>query len=266
MILRWIFLGSMLPLITAPASAQSVGEHLSFVACPIIRDTKNVPCWLSDYEGTRYYLTIQTDISGRVHPPYLGHKALVEGIVTDETLCGGVVLADVHISPLPELAPECNEELPRESRFDLPFTPPRPPGPSAGSLAFGSIQGPEQLDKVPPVEGAPTFEVPFRFDATLGSTHPQYLIPAYDAALAMGARRVEVTGYRGGALLTNGTMLLERPDIGRLRATQVGQALEEALNGAGLKDVAVIVRAEDAAEPDGIEDWVERRAIVRVFP
>ena len=43
-----------------------------------------VPCWLSEYEGEQYYLGIQTDISADFDPPYLGHQALVEGMVSDE--------------------------------------------------------------------------------------------------------------------------------------------------------------------------------------
>ena len=46
-----------------------------------MRDTKTVPCWLAEYDGELYYLGIQTDISAEFHPPYLGHKVLVEGRV-----------------------------------------------------------------------------------------------------------------------------------------------------------------------------------------
>ena len=52
-------------------------ERRNFVACPIVQDTKTVPCWLSEHEGERYYLGIQTDISAEFHPPYLGHQVLV---------------------------------------------------------------------------------------------------------------------------------------------------------------------------------------------
>lgn len=263
--MRGILSGVLAGLVATQASAQATGERLNFVACPIIRDTANVPCWLSDHEGTRYYLTIQTDISGKVHPPYLGHMALVEGIVGERSVCGGIELVEVHISPLPELAPECDQHLPREARYDLPFDPPRPPGPSRGSLAFGSIQGPEPIEEAPP-EGPREFEIPFRYDAQLGSRHPQYLLPAYDAALEMHASRIEVRGYRGGALLSNGEQLLERSDIGQLRAEQAADALREALTGAGLEDIEVTSEAIDAPRPDGIEDWSDRKVIVRVIP
>ena len=38
-------------------AAPPPGTRISFVSCPIIRDTRSVPCWLSDYQGDRYYLT-----------------------------------------------------------------------------------------------------------------------------------------------------------------------------------------------------------------
>ena len=41
------------------------------------------------------------------------------------------------LSVLPELDASCNTAvLPAEERYNLTFEPPRPPGPSAGRLAF----------------------------------------------------------------------------------------------------------------------------------
>ena len=68
-----------------------------------MRDTRSVPCWLSEYAGELYYLTIQSDVSAEIQPPMLGHQVLVEGIVADAPrLCGGVVLAPVRLSVMPE--------------------------------------------------------------------------------------------------------------------------------------------------------------------
>ena len=87
--------------------------HRNFVSCPIVQDTKTVPCWMSDYEGERYYLGIQTDVTAEFHPPYLGHKVFVEGTVSAEPrICGGIVLKPVKVSPLPELDGTCNAILP----------------------------------------------------------------------------------------------------------------------------------------------------------
>ena len=56
-------------------------ERRNFVACPIVRDTASVPCWLAEYDGELYFLTLQTDVSAPVTPPWLGHRVLVEGTV-----------------------------------------------------------------------------------------------------------------------------------------------------------------------------------------
>src|SRR5262245_52564878 len=71
----------------------------NFVSCPVVQDTKTVPCWVSEYRGELYYLGIQSDISADFHPPYLGHKVLVEGILSGEPrICGGIVLKPVVVS------------------------------------------------------------------------------------------------------------------------------------------------------------------------
>ena len=109
----------------------------NFVSCPIVRDTASVPCWLTEYEGETYFLTLQTDVSAPVTPPWLGHQVLVEGVVSSEPrICGGVVLKPVHLSVLPERDASCSTILPAEDRYNLTFEPPRPPGPSKGRLAF----------------------------------------------------------------------------------------------------------------------------------
>ena len=122
----------------AAAAAPAAGERLSFVSCPIVRDTSTVPCWLAEYEGETYFLTLQTDVSAPVNPPWLGHQVLVEGVVSDEPgICGGRVLKPVTLSVMQELDGSCNTVLPAEERYKLAFEPPRPPGPSRGRLAFG---------------------------------------------------------------------------------------------------------------------------------
>ena len=54
----------MRPDLMLVASCSGIaGQQRSFVACPIVRDTKTVPCFLAEYEGEMYYLGIQQDIS-----------------------------------------------------------------------------------------------------------------------------------------------------------------------------------------------------------
>jgi hypothetical protein len=222
-----------------------------------------VPCWLAEHDGELYFLTLQTDVSSPVTPPWLGHRVLVEGSVAPDRprICGGVVLEPVVLSVLPELDAACNTILPAEERYNLTFEPPRPPGPSAGRLAFA----PTPSDAPPPAprEPAKSFSLRYDFDGLVVFRHAGDLTAILDAARARGARRVEITGYRGAVLLSDGDTLVERADIATRRAEQVA----ELLRGAGLTDVEYRVRAQDdATAPDGAEDSARRRVLVEITP
>jgi hypothetical protein len=120
-------------LIAGGSVLRSADGQLNFVSCPIVRDTASVPCWLAEYDGELYFLTIQSDVSAPVTPPWLGHRVLVEGTVANEPrICGGVVLKPVHLSVLPERDASCNTMLPAEEQYNLTFEPPRPPGRARG--------------------------------------------------------------------------------------------------------------------------------------
>ena len=128
--------GALLAGWLATAAIGVAQQHTNFVSCPIVRDTASVPCWLAEYGGELYFLTLQTDVSAPVTPPWLGHRVLVEGTVSAEPrICGGIVLKPVHLSVLDRDA-SCTTMLPAEERYNLTFEPPRPPGPSNGRLAF----------------------------------------------------------------------------------------------------------------------------------
>lgn len=242
------------------AASPPPGTRLSFVSCPIVRDTSTVPCWLSEYEGEMYFLTLQTDVSAPVNPPWLGHKVLVEGVVADEpAICGGRVLKPVTLSVLPELDPSCNTMLPAEERYDLPFEPPRPPGPSKGRLAFGD---PTPRNAVAPGSAVDhTFTLRYEFDGTVVFRHAQILQQILDTATAAHATAIEVIGYRSASRLSNGTVMRERQNIDRQRAEQI----RELLRGAGLTDVEYVLHWKDLSKhPNGIDDAANRRAEVRV--
>jgi hypothetical protein len=113
-----------------PAMAQAAvppdAAIRNFVACPIVRDTASVPCWLAEYDGELYFLTLQTDVSAPVNPPWLGHRVLVEGRRKEAPrICGGIVLEPVRLSVILEPDASCNTLLPAEERFNLTFEPPR---------------------------------------------------------------------------------------------------------------------------------------------
>lgn len=243
-------------------AAPPAGERISFVSCPIVRDTRTVPCWLSDYDGERYYLTIQSDVSAAVQPPMLGHQVLVEGIVSDAApICGGVVLESVRLSVMPERDANCNTLLPADERYTIDFNP-RPPGPSAGRLAFAADPSAPRTAPPAPPRGAQTIDIYFDFDRGVSFRHPSDLSAVLRLAGQIGAKRIRVIGVRGAHRLSDGTLLREAPATGQRRAEEVAGLLA----GAGLDLPAVVEWADGEPEADGIDDWKSRRVTVELAP
>jgi len=241
------------------AATPATDSRVSFVSCPIVRDTSSVPCWLAEYEGVLYFLTLQTDVSAPVNPPWLGHKVLVEGVVSGEPdICGGRVLKPVTLSVMQELDGSCNTLLPAEERYNLTFEPPRPPGPSRGRLAFGN----------PTPAGAPTagaaprdFTLQYEFDGMVAFRHAQTLQRILDAARATKATELKITGFRSASRLSNGLVMRERESIGQERAEQIRTLLQ----GAGLNGVRYTLEVKDLSKrPNGTEDAAHRRADVTI--
>jgi hypothetical protein len=253
--------GLLALLVALPLAAQQAPvERRNFVSCPLIRDTASVPCWLAEHDGELYFLTLQTDVSSPVTPPWLGHRVLVEGTVARDKprICGGIVLEPVVLSVLPELDGSCNTVLPAEERYKLTFEPPRPPGPSAGRLAFA---GAPQLPA--PSEPPREFALRYDFDGLVVFRHAGDLTVIFEAARARKARRIAITGYRGSVLLSNGTTLTEQPAMARRRAEQ----LATLLRGAGLTDIAYDVQWHDEpGSPTGLNDASLRRVTVELTP
>lgn len=246
----------------AASAAEPPAERRNFVACPIMRDTASVPCWLAEHEGETYFLTLQTDVTSPVTPPWFGHRVLVEGTVAAgrEPICGGVVLEPVVLSVLPELDSACNTLLPAEERYDLDFEPPRPPGPSAGRLAFAPRPSDAPRPSAPP-EPPRSFALRYDFDGLVIFRHAADLTAILDAARAHRARRVSITAHRGAVLLSNGTTLTERAGIARRRAEQIAALL----SGAGLTEVEYQVRGDEApGVPTGTNDATLRYATIEL--
>jgi hypothetical protein len=254
----------------ATALCAEQATRRSFVSCPIVRDTASVPCWLSQYEGETYFLVLQTDVSSPVTPPWLGHRVLVEGEVSNEPrICGGVVLKSVHLSVLPAMDSSCNQILPAEERYNLTFEPPRPPGPSKGRLAFDNSAAPRAPAAAPASTAATDepkqFVIPYDFDGLVGFNHPRYLRPVLDYALKAKSTRIEVVGYRGAALLSSGTTMTEEDGIGRRRAEQVAMLLKS--TELQSPDIQFTVRWQDTPSPvTGKDDYKTRQVVVTVYP
>lgn len=253
---------AVLFLAVSAQAAQPDTAVRNFIACPIVRDTASVPCWLAEYQGELYFLTLQTDVSAPVNPPWLGHRVLVEGRRTDKPrICGGIPLEPVHLSVIAEPDAACNQILPAEERYNLTFEPPRPPGPSGGRLAFNTLPMPAQAG---PVKSEPQhYTLNYDFNGLVNFKHPFQLAPALETARAMTAKRVEIVGYRGAALLSDGTVLQEQSGLAERRAEQVA----ELLRGAGLTTPMYTVRwVETPSAPDGTEDYRGRHVEITLFP
>jgi hypothetical protein len=254
--------GAMLAAWLAAVSVAGAQQRTNFVSCPIVRDTASVPCWLAEYNGELYFLTLQTDVSAPVTPPWLGHRVLVEGAVSDEPrICGGVVLKPVQLSVL-ERDASCNTMLPAEERYNLTFEPPRPPGPSRGRLAFDS---PAPAAAPAPAATASTreFVVTYPFDGLVGFNHAGVLTGILEFARTMKAREIEIVGYRGAVRLSNGQTIVEEAPIGKKRAEQLAMLLQ----GANLRGPSYTVSWQDQpAAADGVDDHLSRRVVVTVHP
>jgi outer membrane protein OmpA-like peptidoglycan-associated protein len=236
-------------------SAVVFAQQRSFVACPIVRDTKTVPCFLAEYEGEVYYLGIQQDITNPFHPPQLKHEVLVEGtIAPGPRVCGGIPLRPVAVSVNKEVNLACNTLLPQEPGMDAPPAP-RGAGPSS------------RRPEAPPAQRASyTGEHEFTMLYEFNDDRPDFAATqavnesaAYAKRIA--AKSVKVKGYRATSLLSNGERLVEKAGLAEKRA----QATATLLRGLGVSNVTVEWDSESAAA-DGKSDPSRRRVTILVSP
>jgi outer membrane protein OmpA-like peptidoglycan-associated protein len=253
--MRLAFILTIVPAITLPVLAQT-----NFVACPVVRDTKTVPCFLADYQGETYFLGIQQDIAAEFYPPQLLHEVLVEGaVVAGPRVCGGIPLKPLHVSVLPELNRACNTILPAEPGIDAPPAK-RPAGPSTRQAPVSTAAVPPK--KPEPPFGEREFLIQYDFDSDfLFARDTRRLTDIAEYARVSKAQTVEVVGYRGSTLLSNGSLLIEKANVSRLRAERVAEVLK------GLGTPASTVRwIGEAAAANGAKDYESRRVAVRVMP
>lgn len=265
------------------AQAAAPATERNFVACPIVLDTQDVPCWVADYEGERYFLAVQTGrTAGVTFVPQLKHRVLVEGTVQPDQprKCGGIVLAPVKLSVFAEVEPDCGQMLPGDG---FHVTGPRPIGPDgipprgrgttapaprpapAPGASGARGQGEAQLRADQAAGKARAFEILYFFDSN-------YLpFPVEQAAVDQAANyyaattgsKVVVTGYRGEALLSNGKKLVEDAKIARERAEKVTAILVDF----GVPRDRITTRWVDVPQHnDGVLDWKRRRVTIEVTP
>jgi len=238
----------------------ALAQHLNFVACPVVRDTKTVPCFLAEYQGETYFLGIQQDITADFYPPQLLHEALIEGTVAPgPRVCGGIPLKPLHVSVMAELNRACNSILPAEPGIDAPAAK-RPAGPSTRQAPVSTAAVPPKKPEPPYLERE--FVIQYDFDSNfLFARNTRQLTDIAEYARVSTAQKIEVTGYRGSTLLSNGQVLMEKPEVARLRAERVAGVLK------GLGAPASEVRwISEPAEANGETDFQSRRVAVRVVP
>ncbi len=136
------------------------------------------------------------------------------------------------------------------------------------AAAAGPERRPARLRAAPPPPPAPAeppraFLLRYDFDGLVVFRHAGALTEILDAARALKARAVSITGHRGSVLLSNGTTLTEQASVARRRAEQIATLLR----GAGLTDVDYEIDWQD--EPgtaDGRNDAALRRVTVELTP
>lgn len=278
---------------TVFAQAPGPGENISFLACPIMQDTNTVPCWVAEYDGEKYFLGVQTDASGW-SAPYLKHRVLVEGLVTDlPRICGGIPLessntpfargpsGSVAGNPLPnppvtsnmrELDLSCNTILPANENYNN-LEARRGPGPNVKRLPPTPEQIAAQRARAdearkaaipaPPFQPR-SFFLNYEFDSELAVLNINNANAALEYARAVDASRIKITAQRTSSLLSDGTRLVEAEFIARKRAEELVAVLRQLGIPEGV-ELEITLR-DEVVEGDGSNDWEARVTEIEVFP
>jgi outer membrane protein OmpA-like peptidoglycan-associated protein len=136
----------------------------------------------------------------------------------------------------------------------------RPAGPSTRQAAVSTVAVAPKKPEPPFIERE--FVIQYDFDSDfLFARNTRQLADIAEYARVSGAQEVEVTGYRGSTLLSNGNVLTEKSDVARLRAERVAGVLR------GLGTPASEVRwISEPAATNGATDYESRRVAVRIVP
>jgi hypothetical protein len=237
----------------------SDATFISFVACPIYRDTnegRKSGCWLADdpASGVRY------DVSASPTKPDWNHAMLVEGVLAPKLpdLCGGKVIEPVRVSVLDR--PCTRYQLPAEGykgrRFALPERNVRP--------LYEPRTTPER-----PFRSA-RFTVPFDHGSSFVAYQlaDYYLDQALEYAIAVAPVRVIIHGSaQVNVREVSGTNLIEPADLAIARAEVIKRAF--VLRGISESVVRVAPATREPYAPavfDGIRDMEARRVDIEVLP
>jgi outer membrane protein OmpA-like peptidoglycan-associated protein len=205
---------------SAPPDAYTpvAGAAVSFVACPVYRDTDNgrkSGCWLATdpASGVRY------DIADSRTKPQIGHEVLIEGsVAAGEQACGAPLLSPTHVSVLDTVCPTVL--LPAENY----------PG-RRSIVSLASVLPPTNTPR-PPIAG-PFAAREWNIEFGYGSDFLQYqyseviLDEIARTVAAAHPRLVQVVGYAvTQERIVSGHALSEPRELARRRAEMVALALE----------------------------------------
>jgi len=262
----------------ASAADPSPGTAVSFLACPVARDTgpDTDLCFFAEHDGHRYALLNPPDWG----MPQLRHRVLVEGRVKEGPAICGAIAIEGRASVIAEIDASCNVVLPFDGAIK---------GVAGGVFNSGT---PEQrafaqdlarraaLDPSVSVEPAiadpasaplpaPPFErrtlvITYPFDSDRGSGPDMLKLKDVVTFIKVAnAKSVQVVGFRASSRLSDGSELIERQQIAEDRANKIASIL----SGLGVgKKLAHVGWDPHAIDGNGDGDWRNRKVEITVEP
>jgi outer membrane protein OmpA-like peptidoglycan-associated protein len=259
-------------------AAEPPGTPVSFLACPVARDTgpDTDVCFFAEYKGDRYALLNPPDWG----VPQLKHRVLVEGHVKEGPPECGATPIEGRASVMTEIDETCNVIVP----FDNVIK-----GVAGGVFNRGTpeqrayaenlarraaldprlsiepvILDPPRTPPPAPPFNSRTLVITYPFDSDRGpGPDMMKLKELADYALAAKARRVDVIGYRATSRLSDGSEVTEKPAMAEARAKKIAAILDGLGMATRIIDVHWDARAI-AGTGDG--DWRNRKVEVTVAP
>ncbi len=244
---------------TLSAEAQTAGETVRFISCPIYRDVdagRKSGCWLADERetGRRF------DIGGAPTKPDWNREVLVEGRLSSAPdVCGGVVLEPIRVSVLP--GPCTRQMLPAEDFRGRPFVLPE--------RNVRPVSAPRTAPEPPFAERSFYLLYDFNSDFIVYQLDDYLLDQAITYIRGAKPRKIVITGYAATTSATvSGRRINESADIARRRAQSIAEALVRLGVDPKVVETAWKTGAEPIAAPgaDGLAEASRRRVEIRVTP
>jgi outer membrane protein OmpA-like peptidoglycan-associated protein len=233
------------------APSPDAGRPISFVACPLYRDTVR-QCWLAEYGGKVYSI----GAAGIETLPQLLHQVLVEGVAHDnQASCGAINVSPVHLSVLPEIDTSCNTVLPDNGTS--PLDPSRFDAPPEVLSQIGAERPPPS-----PLASDTRWSIGFDYgSAFLNQVSQQRVETAAKTILASPVTQVTIMGSAAGARLESGQVIIEDAALALRRA----EVVRSVLLGLGVSPKSLELRNKAVpTTANGVDDWQRRNVEIEV--